>query len=121
MDDRERWDRRERLRLSPYERLALLEIEAHLRQDRGFARRMGGGAHRERGDRAHLRCWLPAGVLLLALASAFAAVMGVRTSDPALLWCFAVLWPLTLFQAFRLLCRVVRRRGRTRERASFWL
>ncbi|GLX50723.1 hypothetical protein Shyhy01_36730 [Streptomyces hygroscopicus subsp. hygroscopicus] len=120
MDDWERWDRRERTRLSPYERLALLEIEAHLRQDRGFARRMGGGAHREREDR-HRGCWLPVGVLLLAAASAFAAVMGVRTSDPALLWCFAVLWPLTLFQAFRLLCRAARRRGRPGERVGSWL
>ncbi|CAL2058729.1 DUF3040 domain-containing protein [Streptomyces sp. TR1341] len=121
MDDWDMWDRRERTRLSPRERLALLEIEAHLREDRGFARRMGGGAHRERADRAHRRIWLPTGVLLLALASAFCAVMGIRTADPGLLWCFAVLWPLTLFQAFRLLCRLARRRGRAAERASSWL
>ena len=34
---------------------------------------------------------------------------------------FAVLWPLTLFQAFRLLCRLARRRGRAGERVSSWL
>ena len=125
MDDWEMWDKREESRLSPRERLALLEIEARLRQDRGFARRMGedpqvrgrrGGARRGRTRR---RIWLPTGVLLLAMASAFSAVMGIRTADSGLLWCFAVLWPLTLFQAFRLLCRSARRRGRgDRSRAS---
>ncbi|MER7918337.1 MULTISPECIES: DUF3040 domain-containing protein [unclassified Streptomyces] len=118
MDDWEMWDRREKTRLSPREQLKLLEIEAHLREDRGFARRMGGGSHRERGDRPHRRIWLPAGVLLLALASAFCAVMGIRTWDPWLLWSFAALWPLTLFQALRLLCRLARRRGRVGERAG---
>ncbi|MEW2625862.1 DUF3040 domain-containing protein [Streptomyces sp. NPDC048106] len=121
MDDWEMWDKREETRLSPRERLALLEIEAHLRQDRGFARRMEGGAHREQGDRAHRGVWLPVGVLLLAVASAFCAVMGIRTSDPGLLWCFAVLWPFTLFQSFRLLCRAARRRGHPGERLTSWL
>ncbi|WP_240509801.1 DUF3040 domain-containing protein [Streptomyces malaysiense] len=112
------WDGPEKTRLSPRERLALMDIEAHLRQDRGFARRMGGGAHRERGERAHRRIWLPTGVLLLTLASAFCVVMGISTADPGLLWCFAVLWPLTLFQALRLLCRLARRRGRAGERSG---
>ncbi|MFJ9928834.1 MULTISPECIES: DUF3040 domain-containing protein [Streptomyces] len=116
VDDWEMWDRREEIRLSPRERLALLEIEARLRRDRGFARRMGeeprarrGGARRGRTRR---RLWLPVGVLLLGVASVFSAVMGIRTEDPGLLWCFAVLWPLTLFQAFRLLCRAARHRSR---------
>ncbi|MFH8342121.1 DUF3040 domain-containing protein [Streptomyces sp. AM6-12] len=122
MDDWDMGDKRDETRLSPRERLALLEIEAHLRQDRGFVRRMGGGAHRERGARAHRRIWLPTGVLLLTLASAFCAVMGIRTSDPGLLWCFAVLWPLTLFQTFRLLCRLARHRGRRPgDRLGSWL
>jgi hypothetical protein len=102
------------VRLSPRERLALLQIESCLRQDRGFARRMGDG-HRE--------VWLPVAVLLLGIASAFVAVMGVRTAEPALLWCFALLWPLTLFQAFRLLCRAVHHRTRARSAGTVrpWL
>ncbi|MFF3912229.1 DUF3040 domain-containing protein [Streptomyces sp. NPDC001852] len=106
MDDWETWEKHDEVRLSLRERVVLLQIEARLRQDHRFARRMGD-AHRE--------VWLPVAVLLLGVASAFAAVMGVRTSDPALLWCFALLWPLTLFQTFRLLCRAVRRRAGARS------
>ncbi|MFI1837218.1 DUF3040 domain-containing protein [Streptomyces olivaceoviridis] len=107
MDDWEMWEMRDEVRLSPRERLALLRIEADLRRDRRFARRMGA-APRE--------VWLPVAVLLLTAASVFVAVMGIRTSDPALLWCFALLWPLTLFQAFRLLCRATRTRPRSGAR-----
>lgn len=42
---------------------------------------------------------------LLGTASVFLAVVGVRTSDLAVLWAFAVLWPVPLLQAFRPLCR----------------
>ncbi|MES4891632.1 DUF3040 domain-containing protein [Streptomyces sp. NPDC096012] len=107
MDDWEMWEMHDEVRLSPRERLTLLRIEADLRQDRRFARRMGAA---RRGRR------LPVAVLLLGAASVFVAVMGIRSSDPSLLWCFAVLWPLTLFQAFRLLCRATcgRRRAVTR-------
>jgi 1,4-dihydroxy-2-naphthoate octaprenyltransferase len=105
VDDWEMWEMYDEVRLSPRERLVLLQIEKDLRQDRRFARRMGD---------AHGRVWLPTAVLLLGIASAFVAVMGVRTSDPALLCCFALLWPLTLFQAFRLLCRAVRHRSHAR-------
>lgn len=112
MDDWEMWEMHDEVRLSPRERLALLRIATDLRQDRRFARRMGDGG---RGG------WLPAAVLLLGTASAFVAVMGIRTSDPALLCCFALLWPLTLFQAFRLLCRLTRRRPRVGERVREWL
>jgi hypothetical protein len=109
VDDWEMWEMHDEVRLSPRERLALLEIEASLRRDRRFARRMGA---------AHRRVWLPLGVLLLAVATAFVAVMGIRSSDPALLWCFALLWPLTLFQAFRLLCRATRHRGGAADRTT---
>ncbi|MGW3168645.1 DUF3040 domain-containing protein [Streptomyces sp. NPDC001153] len=114
MDDWETWEMHDYVRLSPRERVALLQIEACLKQDRRFARRMGDP---QRG------VWLPVAVLLLGIASAFAAVMGVRTSDPALMWCFALLWPLTLFQAFRLLGRAVRSRARSRSGKSVrpWL
>ncbi|MEV6114545.1 DUF3040 domain-containing protein [Streptomyces sp. NPDC052109] len=112
MDDGEMWEMHDEVRLSPRERLELLRIETGLRQDRRFARRMGDG---------HGRFWLPVAVLLLGIASAFVAVMGVRTSDPALLWCFALLWPVTLFQAFRLLCRAVRRRSGSGAQVRSWL
>ncbi|MEU2061177.1 DUF3040 domain-containing protein [Streptomyces sp. NPDC013455] len=112
MDDWEMWEMDDQVRLSPRERLVLLQIEANLRHDRRFARRMAA-ARRE--------FWLPAGVVLLAAASVFVAVMGIRTSDPALLWCFALLWPLTLFQAFRLLCRTTGPRPSSRTRLTPWL
>ncbi|MFJ8787632.1 DUF3040 domain-containing protein [Streptomyces sp. NPDC102462] len=85
--------------LSPHERSALARIEAELRHDRRFARRMSGGPS---------AIWLRLAVALMTLASVFLAVIGARTSDRAVLWCFAVVWPLTLVQAFRLLCRATR-------------
>jgi hypothetical protein len=106
------WEMHDEVRLSHRERIALLQIEADLRRDRRFARRMGA-AHRE--------VWLSSAVLLLMVASVFVAVMGIRTSDPALLWCFALLWPLTLFQAFRLLCRATHHRPRQGAGVSPWL
>ena len=42
---------------------------------------------------------------LLAPASVVLMVAGIRTSDPAVIWAFAGVWPLTLLLAFRLLCR----------------
>ncbi|MEU3826691.1 DUF3040 domain-containing protein [Streptomyces sp. SID486] len=114
MDEWEMWDMHDEVRLSARERLALLQIEANLGQDRRFARRMGA---------ARQGLWLPVAVLLLVAASVFVAVMGILTSDPALLWCFALLWPVTLFQAFRLLCRAGRPRARPRPGAQMtpWL
>lgn len=110
MDDWETWEKPDEVRLSPREQIVLLRIEAGLRKDRRFARRM---------RRTRREVWLPAAVLLLTAASVFVAVMGIRTSDPALLWCFALLWPLTLLQAFRLLCRAAR--ARPGSRATPWL
>ncbi|WP_225828707.1 DUF3040 domain-containing protein [Streptomyces naphthomycinicus] len=86
-------------RLSPHERLALSRIEARLRHDRRFARRM-------RVRPAGL--WLRLTVAVLATASALLAVMGIRTSDPAVLWGFALVWPPTLLLGARLLCRARR-------------
>ncbi|GGW41545.1 hypothetical protein GCM10010503_17170 [Streptomyces lucensis JCM 4490] len=112
VDDWEMREMHDKVRLSRSERLALLRIEAVLRQDRRFTRRMGT-PRRE--------FWLPAAVLLLGAASVFVAVMGIRTYDPALLWCFALLWPLTLFQAFRLRCRSARPRPRPDAGTTHWL
>ena len=109
MDHMHNWEPPEDVRLSARERLALLEIEADLKRDRRLAHRMG---EESRGAS------LPLAVLLLAAASVFVAVAGVRTSDAALLWCFVLLWPLTLLQAFRLLCRTVRHHHRGGDRAA---
>ncbi|MGW2570784.1 DUF3040 domain-containing protein [Streptomyces sp. NPDC001537] len=95
--------------LSSRERLALRSIEAELSCDRRLARRMRG----EPGS----RLWLPLSVALLACASLFLVAMGIRTSDPVVIWCFAGVWPFTLLQAFRLLCRA--RRGT--DRLTSWL
>jgi len=83
-------------RMSPGERLILEDIEKTLRRDRRF----------ERAMRAQRRTpWLAAAVTLLAPASVVLMVAGIRTSDPAVIWAFAGVWPLTLLLAFRLLCR----------------
>ncbi|MFE9452758.1 DUF3040 domain-containing protein [Streptomyces sp. NPDC006739] len=103
MDD---WDHLDDVRLSPLERLALLEIESRLSEDRRLVRVMRGPHGGVRLPSA-----LPSAVALLAMASVFVVVMGIRTSDPLLPWCFAALWPLTLLQAIRLLRRLRRRPG----------
>ncbi|AGS67810.1 DUF3040 domain-containing protein [Streptomyces collinus] len=101
------WETPDDVRLSPRERVALLIIEAELRQDRRLAHRMRATPGRSRLRRGP---WLLLAFLLLGCASVFTAVVGIQTSDPSLLWCFALLWPLTLLQGFRLLCRATRRR-----------
>jgi hypothetical protein len=86
--------------LSPHERLALQHIEAELSGDRRLARRMGQAPDRRPRRRLVLT------VAILACGSLFLAVLGIRTSDPVFIWSFAGLWPFTLLQAFRLLCRM---------------
>ncbi|MEU9208006.1 DUF3040 domain-containing protein [Streptomyces sp. NPDC048415] len=83
-------------RLSLRERLILKHIETELRRDRRLQRTLRAPGRDP---------WLPTAVTLLGVASAFLMVVGIRTSDPAVIWAFAALWPLTLLQAFRLLCR----------------
>ncbi|MGW3291402.1 DUF3040 domain-containing protein [Streptomyces sp. NPDC001002] len=79
--------------LPSHERLTLLRIEAHLREDRRLTRRM----HHPGGTP-----WLPLSVAALTWASLLLLVAGILTSAPAALWCFAALWPVTLLLAFRL-------------------
>ncbi|MFF4487958.1 DUF3040 domain-containing protein [Streptomyces sp. NPDC001544] len=83
--------------LTAHERLALLRIEAELRRDRRLTRRMSASPP---------RVWLPLTVAVLMCASIVLGVLGIRTSNPALIWGFAVIWPATLLGAFRLLCRM---------------
>ncbi|MFD8303582.1 DUF3040 domain-containing protein [Streptomyces sp. NPDC059690] len=85
-------------RLSLRERFILKDIERRLRHDPRLRRRMRAGS----GGRS---LWLPLAVTLSGATSLFLLVVGIRTSDPGVIWAFAGLWPLTLIQGFRLLCR----------------
>ncbi|WP_329297469.1 DUF3040 domain-containing protein [Streptomyces sp. NBC_00659] len=93
-------DHADGLRLTARERAALAEIEKGLRQDHAPA------PHRPSGGRR-----LPVAVALMLMCSVVLAVVGIRTSNTALLWCFAVLWPLTSLQLVRLLGRWIRSTG----------
>ncbi|MFJ1604526.1 hypothetical protein ACIOHS_14325 [Streptomyces sp. NPDC088253] len=59
------------------------------------------------------RPWLPLSVASLTCASLLLLVMGILTSNPAVLCCFAALWPVTLLLAFRLPRRPNGAEGRT--------
>ncbi|MFJ9543327.1 DUF3040 domain-containing protein [Streptomyces sp. NPDC101225] len=97
--------------LSDHERIALRHIEAGLGDDRRLVRRMG------RMERPRPWRLLALSVAMLACASLILAVLGIRTSAPVAIWSFAAVWPLTLLQAFRLLCRT----SSARDRFTSWL
>ncbi|MCP3767914.1 MULTISPECIES: DUF3040 domain-containing protein [unclassified Streptomyces] len=85
----------------------LAETERVLRRDRRFDRRMRTLArHRRplsaRSARCRPRPWTVAVPLAVSVALMAA---GIETSEPAVIWAFAALWPLTLYSMFRLLCR----------------
>ncbi|MEY2242140.1 DUF3040 domain-containing protein [Streptomyces sp. BF23-18] len=99
MDER---DHADGVRLTARERAVLAEIEEGLRQEHAPApapRRPSGGRR------------LPVAVALMLVCSVVLAVVGIRTSSAALLWCFAVVWPLTMLQFVRLLSRWIRNSG----------
>ncbi|MFD8740222.1 DUF3040 domain-containing protein [Streptomyces sp. NPDC059618] len=98
MDDK---DHADGAPLTAREHAALAEIEEALRQDGDPMR-----PPRRTGGRR-----LPLLVALLLMCSVAVAVIGIRTSNAALLWCFAVLWPLTAVQTVRLLARWIRTSG----------
>ncbi len=96
-------------RLPEHEQRILDEMEADLRRDRGLRRRL-----RTLGVKRTLSAWVARvahhrprvwSVALLVLVSAILMVAGIRTWEPAVIWAFAAVWPLTLFGVFRLLCR----------------
>lgn len=89
-------------RLSLRDRLVLKHIESEMRRDRRRNRTAGTtpAARPRRRDP-----WLPLAVALCGAASVFLLVVGVLGAGRAALWAFAVLWPVTLLQAFRLLGR----------------
>lgn len=95
------------IRLSPRERIILRDMERALRRDRRLAKAMRP-PRPPRSPRRPVR--LPVAVAVLAVVSILLMVIGIRTSEPGVIWAFAAVWPLTLVLAFRLLCRWARRR-----------
>jgi ferric-dicitrate binding protein FerR (iron transport regulator) len=95
-------------RLPDHEQRILQEMERALRRDRRLARRLRRLSRPNRRTRMSRlvsctsRPWSVA--LLLAVSTAF-MVAGIVTSQPGVIWAFAAVWPLTLYAAFRLLCR----------------
>jgi hypothetical protein len=94
-------------RLPDHEQRALEQIEAALRRDRRLDRRLRTLRLRRRPKPAPIAGYQPrAGTVgVLLTVSVTLMVIGIRTSDPGVVWAFAALWPLTLYGVFRLLCR----------------
>ncbi|AQS66785.1 DUF3040 domain-containing protein [Streptomyces pactum] len=94
-------------RLSDHEQRVLDEVERALCRDRGLDRRLRTlrlGRCPGLGRPAAYRPRTPT-VLLLLTVSVTLLVTGIVTSEPAVIWSFAAVWPVTLFAVFRLLCR----------------
>lgn len=98
-------------RLPEHEQRILDEIERTLRHDRRLDRRLRTLRIRRGPDLTRLlrrvagyrpRGWTVAGLLAVSVTL---MVTGIVTSAPWAIWAFAAVWPLTLFAAFRLLCR----------------
>ncbi|MGW0820285.1 DUF3040 domain-containing protein [Streptomyces sp. NPDC002845] len=94
-------------RLPAHEQRILDELEASLRRDRRLDRQLRTLRPRRRPNLAPIAAYRPRGLtvaLWLAL-SVTLMVAGILTSEPAVIWAFAAVWPLTLYGLFRLLCR----------------
>ncbi|MFE9702158.1 DUF3040 domain-containing protein [Streptomyces sp. NPDC005930] len=94
-------------RLPDHEQRVLDEIEGALRLDRRLDRRLRTLRLRRCPGLARPAAWRPRGVtvLLLLAVSVTLMVVGIVSSAPGVIWAFAGVWPVTLFAAFRLLCR----------------
>ncbi|WP_320778329.1 hypothetical protein [Streptomyces sp. CRN 30] len=96
-------------RLPDHEQRILDQLEADLRRDRRLDRRLRTLQlkRRRRPNLAPLAAYRPHPVTVaFSLAtSIILMVTGIRTSDPGVIWAFALVWPVTLFMLFRLLCR----------------
>ncbi|WP_307167762.1 hypothetical protein [Streptomyces rishiriensis] len=83
-------------------------MERALRRDRRLARRLRR-LSRQRGRSMPSRLVSctprPWAVALLLALSVGLMVSGISTSEPGVIWAFAAVWPVTLYAAFRLLCR----------------
>ncbi|MEU3661026.1 DUF3040 domain-containing protein [Streptomyces sp. NPDC032940] len=92
-------------RLPDHEQRILDEVERALRRDRRLDRRLRTLRLHRGPDLSRLASYrprTPAVVALLAL-SVTLLVTGVVTSEPAVIWAFALVWPPALFAALRLL------------------
>lgn len=85
----------------------LSEMERVLRRDRHFDRRMRTLGRRRRPLLVRMARYRPHPwtVAVLLTVSIVLMAAGIETSEPAVIWVFAAFWPLTLYSAFRLLCR----------------
>ncbi|MFG3074483.1 DUF3040 domain-containing protein [Streptomyces sp. NPDC048225] len=94
-------------RLPDHEQRILDEIERALRLDRRLDRRLRTLRVRRCPDPARPAAHRPRAVtvLLLLAVSVTLMVLGIVSSAPGVIWAFAGVWPVTLFAAFRLLCR----------------
>ncbi|CAL9622800.1 hypothetical protein SUDANB15_05866 [Streptomyces sp. enrichment culture] len=98
-------------RLPDHEQHVLDEIERSLRRDRRLDRRLRTLRLRRGPDVPRLlrraASYRPRGRTVAALLAVSVALMvaGMVTSAPGVIGAFAAVWPLTLFAAFRLLCR----------------
>ncbi|MEU7100653.1 DUF3040 domain-containing protein [Streptomyces longwoodensis] len=103
-------------RLPDHEQRILDEMERVLRRDRRLDRRLRTHCRHPRLARAAAwspRPWLVAGWLAVAVGL---MVAGIVTGEPGVIWAFAGVWPLSLFAAFRLLCRWTEPPGGPRSR-----
>ncbi|MDT0614855.1 DUF3040 domain-containing protein [Streptomyces lancefieldiae] len=94
-------------RLPDHEQRILDEVERALRRDRRLDRRLRTLRIGRRPDLGRLAAYRPRTltVLMLLTLSVTLLVTGIVTSAPGVIWAFAAVWPVTLFAAFRLLCR----------------
>ncbi|MEU9916220.1 DUF3040 domain-containing protein [Streptomyces sp. NPDC051001] len=87
------------------ERHKLDEMERALRRDRRLERRMRRLGRRRRPLLARIAHYRPHPwtVAVLLVISVGLVAAGIATSEPAVIWAFAALWPVTLYAGFRLL------------------
>ncbi|MEU3845092.1 DUF3040 domain-containing protein [Streptomyces sp. NPDC028635] len=94
-------------RLPDHEQRILDDLERDLRRDRALTRRLRTLQRRRASWPSRLAAWRPRPLTVAALLAVAVGLMvtGISTSHPAVIWAFALVWPLTLFAVFRLLCR----------------
>jgi hypothetical protein len=94
-------------RLPEHEQRILDQMEADLRRDRRFARRLRSPRAKRTLSVTRVADYRPRArtVAFLVLVAGALMVTGIRTSEPAVIWAFAGVWPIALFGVLRLLCR----------------
>ncbi|MGW3340604.1 DUF3040 domain-containing protein [Streptomyces sp. NPDC001009] len=96
------------VRLSPYEKRVLAEMERSLSRDPALARRLRAARVARPGPLARLRGRphaLPVAVTAFAVVSLTLLAVAVAFAHPLLLWIFAATWLLTLAGLIRLTLR----------------